>query len=246
MENEQRTYRNFFGDNLKIILAITCVVLAFLLFRQCNANQSIKAESESVREFLQDSIQYYRNEAGQLIAEKTALKGTSNKLKDENHALQILLSKQIDSTRQLTKLVENFKTVEAAGNITAEAEIKDVHIPFPEPVDFTFSRRWSLDTEYYEMKGFTTQIGTTINRLKLGTTISFALGDKKKSFFKTEYLFEATSSNPHVTITGLDGGTFTERRKRLGLSAYVGAGIGQNFSFEPQFGMGLTYTFLYF
>lgn len=245
MENP-RPFKNFFSDNLKIILAITCVALFFLLVWQYNEKTAAQNETESVRDFLSDSLETYQNEHGQLVAEKTALQGTNNKLNDKNQVLQVLLSKQVDSTRQLTKLVENFKTVEAAGNITTETEIKDVYIPFEKPLDFTFSRNWSLTTKHYSISGFTTQIGTTIDRLKIGTTISFALGDKKQSFFKTEYLFEATSSNPHVSITGLDGGTFTERRKRLGLSAYVGAGIGQNFSFEPQVGVGLSYTLVWF
>lgn len=184
MEKAQRKYRNFFSDNLKIILAITCVVLTFLLLRQCNEKTAAQNETESVRDFLSDSLETYQNEYGQLVAEKTALKGNNNKLKNDNHALNILLSKQIDSTRQLTKLVQNFKTVDAAGNITAETEIKDVHIPFDEPLGFTFSRKWSLSTEYYDISGFTTEIGTTIDSLKLGTTISFALGEKNNPFSK--------------------------------------------------------------
>lgn len=241
-----QSYKNFFWDNLKIILGIACVTLFFWLLHQCNQKESAQQEIKSIRGFMTDTISYYESKTGQLIAEKKALQGSNNKLSDNNQVLQVLLSKQIDSTRQLTNLLEGFKTVESAGNITIEAEIKDIKIPFDEPIGFTFSRRWSKKTPHYFVSGFTSEIGTTIDRLKLNTIISFGIGEKKTGFFKNEYLFEATSSNPYVKITGLDGATFSQKRKRLGLSLYAGCGLGRNFTLTPQVGLGFTYTFLYF
>lgn len=241
-----QNYKNFFWSNLQIILGISCVVLFLLLLHQCNEKNNAQEETKSVRAFLSDSVDYYKNKSGQLVAEKTALRSENNKISDRNQVLQVLLSKQIDSTRQLTKLVKNFKTIDAAGNITLETELKDIEIPFEEPLGFNFSRRWSKKTPHYFISGFTSEIGTTIDRLKLNTIISFGIGEKKTGFFQNEYRFEATASNPFVKITGLDGATFSQKRKRLGLSLYAGYGLDRNFALTPQIGVGITYDLLQF
>lgn len=239
MEKAQRKYRNFLGDNLKIILAITCVVLVFLLLRQCANNAHYKETTESAIGYLTDSVSYYKNKAGQLVAHRKAIEG-------ENEALAVLLSKQIDSTRQLSELVENFKKVNTAGNITTITKIDTIEVPYEVPVPYEFEREFSRLTKHYKIGGFVNQSGITIDSLSIPNTLSFVIGKRKTGFFKSEYRIEAVSSNPYVQTTGLDFYSLQVPRKRLGLSLYAGYGLDRNFALTPQIGVGISYDLLQF
>ena len=218
---------------------IVIVILIFLLFRQCNKTAELDKNRESVHNFVNDTIFYYQNELGQEIAEKAALRGDKN-------TLEILLSKQIDSTQQLSKLVEKFRNVDAAGNITTITKIDTIRIPYEVPIDQEFSRNWSKNDKYYSIAGASTEKGTYVNSLAIPNTLSFAIGKKKTGFFKSEYRIEAVNSNPHVKTIGLDSYVLKVPKKRLGLSLYVGYGISDNFTFKPSAGLALTYTLFRF
>lgn len=214
---------------------LTYLIIILLLFgfliHTCNRKNEIKASSESTTAFLNDSVKYYKNKYGQEIAYKKALRG-------ENSTLQVLLSKQIDSTEQLKKLVEKFKNVDAAGNITTITRIDTIHVPYEVPLPYVFEREWEKSEKFYFVSGRSTHFGNTIDKLEVPVPISFAIGDKKIGLFKSEYRFEATSENPYTTITGLDGYTHKSSESILsvglqagygmtsrGLGAYVGAGF---------------------
>ncbi len=77
-------------------------LLLFLLLNNCNRESYNNKSDASVNTFLNDTISYYENELGQEIAEKVSLNGN-------NEALKILLSKQLDSTQQLKRLVKGFR-----------------------------------------------------------------------------------------------------------------------------------------
>lgn len=239
MEKAQRKYRNFLGDNLKIILAITCVVLAFLLFRQCSETKQANREAQSVQNFLNDTIEYYKDETGALVAQKSVLRG-------DEQTLEILLSKKIDSLGQLKRLVEKFKGVESAGNIVQVVRIDTVKIPYEVEVPFEFSRNWSKHDKSYFVKGTSTNTGITIDSLSIPNTLSFAIGGKSTGFWKSEYRIEAVNSNPFIKTTGLDAYSFSQRKKRFGLSIYAGVGISENFTFAPQIGVGFSFDLIRF
>lgn len=228
--------------NIKpIYLYILIAVLIFLLFRQCDKNTELRQSDNSEKEFLNDSISYYKNKLGREVAEKVALKGN-------NSTLEILLSKQIDSTGQLKRLVKEFRNVDAAGNITQEVRIDTVKVPYLEggPTLGNLEYKFGTNTQYYSIFGRTTQEGITIDSLSLPNTLSFAIGKKKTGFFKSEYRIEAVNSNPYISTIGLDAYTFSVPKKRFGISAYVGFGIGQNLTLNPQIGIGISYSLIRF
>ena len=218
---------------------IAIVILAAMLLHTCNRNTHIKESRESEKEFLSDTIQYYKNEIGAEVSEKKALKG-------DKKSLQILLSKQIDSTRQLKQLVKNFRRVDAAGNITSETTIDSIYIPYPESVPVQFRKEWLKEDHYFSISGISTQNGTTIDKIQLPNTLSFAIGKRKTGLFSSEYSIEAVNSNPYIKTTGLDSYTFKVPQKRFGLGLYAGFGILENFTIVPQVGIGLNYFLLRF
>lgn len=99
------------------------LLLVFLLFDGCNKRVAENQSDDSVSGYLNDTISYYENKLGQEVAHRKAINGSKE-------ALELLLSKQIDSTRQLATLVKGFKKVDAAGNITQEFDIDSSFVPY--------------------------------------------------------------------------------------------------------------------
>jgi hypothetical protein len=214
-----------------LIYLIVIIVLAGLLLHICNRKKEIKAEAESISEFLNDSVKYYKNKHGQEVAYKKALQG-------EKAALSVLLSKQIDSTGQLKKLAEKYKRIASAGNITTVTRIDSIGVPYEVPVPFEFERTWEEKNPFYFLSGTANQNGISIDRLEIPNTLSYVIGDKKTGWFSSQYRIEATSSNPFTRIVGLDAYTHKTNESILkigaqagfgytlyGLSPYVGAGV---------------------
>ena len=224
--------------NLTIPLIILSAVLSLLLFRQCDKTKTLKNEKQSVTNFLKDSITFYKNELGQEVANKTALQGDKN-------TLETLLSKQIDSTGQLKRLVAKFRKVDAAGNITQVTKIDTIPIPYEVPVPCDFEREWEKKDKYYSINGFSDQNGITINSLEVPNTLSFAIGKKKKGLFNSEYVIEAVNSNPNIKLAGLDSYSIKVPQKRLGVSLFAGYGLSRD-GICPIAGIGLSYSIFRF
>lgn len=219
---------------------ILIVVFAFTTFQQCQKAENAERNAESVANFLNDSIRYYKNELGQEIAHKSVLQGDYNSLK-------VLLSRQIDSTNQLKDLVDRYKNVLAAANITTETIIEKIEIPYEIPVEMEFTRDFSVSKQYYRITGVSTNNGITLDEIFIPNTQSLAIGELKSKPFKPSQLeISVVNSNPHVKTTGLDSFIYTVRPKRFGVSVCAGFGIGQNLIISPQVGIGVTYDFLQF
>lgn len=134
----------------------------------------------------------------------------------------------------------------AAGNLTTITIIDSIPVPYEVPVPVEFSRNWSKNNKFYSISGTSSQSGLTIDHLEIPNTLSFAIGQKKTGFFKSEYRIEAVNSNPYVKTTGLDAYALQVPQKRLGLSLFLGYGISDNFTFKPSAGVALTYNLFRF
>jgi hypothetical protein len=212
-------------------------ILAFTTFNQCQRANNAEKQTHSVANFLTDSIRYYKNKHGQEIALKSVLQGDKNNL-------EILLSKQIDSTQQLKGLVEKYKKVLSAGNITTVTVIDTIEIPFEKPVEFEFTRDFNAKTDFYSINGISSNTGVKINQIEIPNTLSFVIGEKKIGLFKSDLRIEAVNSNPYIKTTGLDSYIYTQKQKRLGVSLYAGYGINSNLQITPQVGVGVSYSLL--
>ena len=223
----------------KILPYITIVILLFLIFRQCNSVNHKANSLVSTQGFLNDTISYYTNKLGQEVAEKKAISG-------DKQALEILLSKQVDSTSQLNLLVKKFRSIAAAGNITQKSRIDTVEIPYEVPVQLDFAREFSKKSDFFSITGISNQNGVILSEIQISNILSFAIGKKKTGFLKSEYLIEAINSNPYIQTTGLDSYTLDLPTKRLGLSLYAGYGISSELTFQSSAGIALTYTLISF
>lgn len=222
----------------KIWPYVVIIVLLFLLFRSCNRGEASKDSVQSTNDFLADTLRYYDNKIGQEIAIKKAIEG-------DKKALEVLLSKQVDSTQQLKSIVDNFKKIQSAGNISQKIDIDTVFVPYTS-ISESKENLFNKSTPYYSISGKTNNDGLFIDNLTAPNILSFAIGDKKTSWFNSEYRIEAVNSNPYVKTIGLDSYTLKVPRKRLGLSLYVGYGVTSDFQMRPSAGLALTYSLFQF
>ncbi len=221
-----------------IIPYILAVGFLALFLNTCREKKELQREASNNVDFLNDSIRYYKNSLGQEIAVKTALNG-------EKNALEVLLSKQIDSTGQLKRLVSKFRNVDAAGNITTITKIDTIKIGFEVPIPCEFHREWEKASEFYSISGESDQNGITINSLSVPNTLSFAIGKRKKGWFNSEYVIEAVNSNPNITTIGLDSYSLKVPQKRFGISLFAGYGMSSD-GLSPLIGIGVGYNLIEF
>ena len=189
-------------------------------------------------EFLNDTISYYKNELGQEIAQKAALQG-------DKKTLELLLSKQVDSTQQLKRLANNFRKVHGAGNVVSVTRLDSIFIPYS-GLETDPEHDFRLQHRYYEISGRDQVDGIRIDHLKIPNTLSLVVGKKKTGFFSSEFRVEAVNSNPYVRTIGLDHYVLKIPRKRFGLSLYAGYGLSSNFSLEPSMGVAVTWNLIRF
>lgn len=217
---------------IKIAPYVGLIVLGILLFQQCDRTAELKQERKSVETFLNDSVSYYKTKAGKEIAQKKALQGSKQ-------ALEILLSKQVDSTQQLRKLVSKFKSVDVAANIKTITKFDTVHVPYSSNVESVpFQKDFNRQTEHYSISGTVNESGIKFNAPEIYNTLSLAIGKKKTGLFQSEYRVEAVNSNPHVKTTGLDAYTFTDNKGLISLDAQAGYGM-TIYGTSPYAGIGV-------
>lgn len=217
------------NENL-FIPYLAIIILTIFGVTQCQRADNNENNAQNTADFLNDSIRYYKNKYGQEIAEKSVLIGYKN-------TLEILLSKQVDSTGQLKKLVSELKNVKTGGNITQITKIDTVKIPYEVPVPFEFERNFSLTEKHYSISGTSTHQGISLNDIKIPNTISFVVEKNK---------IKVVNSNPYIKTTGVDTYIYSHKQKRFGISAYVGYGLSADFTATPQVGIGLSYQLISF
>lgn len=199
-----------------VLIFIIIGGLVFLNINQCNQLKKVENYRGNNVEFLQDSVKYYKNKYGQEIANKTALKG-------DKKQLSILLSKQIDSTQALSKMVKEFKKVSGAGTIRINTEIDTFYVPFEVPVDCGFLRDAKIKEDYYSLTAEVNEGGLRVTNLTIPNNISFVVGRKRKNIFsKSVFEIDVNNSNPYITTEGVDSYIYEAKVNKWSIGPYIG------------------------
>lgn len=217
----------------KILPYIIMLLLVAINIHTCRRLDRAQDNRDNTVEVLNDKVSHYRNELDQEVATKKALQG-------DKTTLQLLLSNQIDSTQQLRRLVDEFRNIDAGGNVITVTEIDTVLVPYFE------GRKFQSDSENYSLSGEVQDNGVLINSLIIPNTISFAIGRKKTGWFTSEYRVEVVNSNPLIRTTGIDAYSIDVPQKRWGIGLFTGIMVGSDFQPEIGIGLGLTYDFFSF
>lgn len=229
----------FFKDDQKGFnwVYLVAVLFLFLWIRSLGEKNALRNEMNRFSDVMNDKVLTYENELGQLVSSKKALKGSEATLK-------MLLSSAIDNKEQLNSLTESFRKVASVTHIETETRIDTILIPVKidaPPFDVPFSK----NEEFYSLSGNITNSSLTIVGLTIPNTQTIVVGEKKENWFKTETRMEMVNSNPYVNTKSMDGYTHTERKKRFGLSLFVGGGYGPG-GLGAIVGGGLSYSLIQF
>lgn len=216
----------------KHIPYILVVILAILLFRQCERTREAESRSNTTINYLTDSISYYKNKYGQEVAIRSAIYG-------EKRELELLLQ---NTSEQLADLAKRYRKLQAAGEVGQEVRIDTVRVEYEVPVPCDFFWNWTKSVQnQYTISGTADQHGITIDSLLIPNTLSFVVGKEKGKF-----TFSAINSNPLIKTTSLDAYTLDIPQRRFGISVFTGYGLSSNFQLMPILGVGVTYDLFQF
>ena len=223
----------------KIWGAIVLVVIAMFIFSvyQCNERQELEVEKQNTSEYFESQIETYKDKLDREVSTRKSLVGDKDQL-------EVLLSKQVDSTEQFKYLAKKYKKIKAAGTVKTETVIKEVPVPFDRPLDLDFTRKFDVKHEYYSITGKVNNTGLNINDITIPNRFTFVMGKRKNGFLKpNSYSIDIQNSNPLITTKEADSYIFTPDLKRWTLGPYVGYDL---FTGNISGGVSLQYGFIRF
>jgi hypothetical protein len=194
------------------------VVFAVLFFNQCRLSTEKEKINKNNQLALLDSISYYENELGKEVAEKKAFKGSASEL-------ELILEQKKDSNEQLRVALKKWKRLKSVTTTETITKIDSVKVPFEVKIPCDFERNFKKEDPFYTIAGKVNETGLKFDEISFPNTQTLVVGDKKTSFFKTEFRMEVTNSNPYIKTTSIDNFTFIEKEKRFGLGFSFGFGI---------------------
>jgi hypothetical protein len=215
------------------------IVISLLYFDSCSSDSFDKANQKQNDKAIKDSIQYYKNELGQEVAEKLAFKGDKDQLK------RVLELKESENS-QLKESLKKWKKIASATKVKTVTEIKEVPVPFKDTIAFEFERTFEKVDKFYSIFGSVNQKGINFSSISFPNTQTIVTGQKKVSFLKTEYRFEITNSNPYMKTVQADSYNFVERNKRFGFGIIGGYGLSSNLNTSFYIGVGFSYDLFKF
>jgi len=237
-------------------------VISFLLFRSCQRNGALVAESkrnqlinEQNQRALTDTVRYLQNKAGDIEAIKTSFVSKLSDLEKLNADLYNEVRKEIGNVKSLIKaqagidrgtLTLSNDLIKYPDNITYGLRFKDVYSDS--------SLTWTLRGEsMFKLQNNTIFPGTTKimeNQIRVGLVMGFKENKDNFEVF-------ARSSSPLVTFNDLDGTIIIPKKpditcpappkkKRFGIGPSIGYGLSQDLRLTPFVGVSVNWNLIEF
>lgn len=210
-----------------ILPYIGMIILALLLFRQCESQQEESNRYQDNMEALHSEVKTITLKNGQLASEKKLLSVTNDELQKQvwirDDSILVLLEKLKNPV-----VVIRWKT---------EYKIPPGYVPFEEPVPFDFSRTFSKLDPWYSLSGTVTQNGVTFDSIRIPNIQRLVVAYKKG-----KPVVRVSNSNPYIQVQEMEGQVIEIKRKRWGVGPFVGA----NYLLNPTFGVGVHYDLFQF
>lgn len=243
----------FDAKNQRFLLLVGLVLTIFFGFQQCEAKKEYKAEVQKQKnniEALNDSVRYYRNEAGELTARKRALETDKEQLKTLNEDLHEELKKEQDRVEYLSEINAELKTDSTRADTTNTVQVGNEHWRFDWNLTRTGQDWRRVLTGYTEFNIDST--GTPYNPnteiLKDLIRLKFITGIKKSNGYKEIFL---RSTYPNLEIKDIEGAIIRDEFReqsnpsRFGIGLSVGSGYTPD-GFQPFVGATLNYNLIQF
>lgn len=218
-----------------LIYIIALFVFAALYFNACTNNIAIKKSMKENSKVFNDSLEYFKNSIGLITAQKLAHQGSERELKN-------IISAKSDSLGILKTAIKGFKKIASAAKVETETKIDTVRIPFKVEIPCEFTREFEKKDKYFSIFGNINQSGINFNSITIPNTQAIVLGQKKTGFFKDEFRFEVTNSNPHINVIQADAYSVQYPKKRFGVGIFGGVDLLGNLTF----GLGVNYSVIRF
>lgn len=248
----------FFKENWFTLLLLLVVTL--LILRDCNRVGKKIDPNQAAYEYLQDSVKFFKNKAGEATAQLNLLVLDNEKQleqiesKDKRIAeLKYAYNKVKKDLKAKDKILnitlielENFQSgkmdtvyVVKSDTIFVDGEAFIIHPQYK----FSTGDEWHLlegvvgekpENSYYNLS-IKEKLELSYVRKSLGF-----LGMKG-----TEYQLQAVSLNPYTTSIDLNGFSINEKVKRFHVGAFAGYGV-TNQGLSPNISIGLMYSIFSF
>ncbi|WP_271407317.1 hypothetical protein [Tenacibaculum soleae] len=193
------------------------ILLSAVLLHQCSLTAQLKSTTELNTAAALDSVKYYKNKLGQVVAEKQTYKGTATQLKQ-------LFEAEQQKSNQFKAASKKWRKLYSAAKIELQFKLDSIDVPFTVPVPYNFTRDFLKETKDYTIKGIANQNGLNID-FRAKATITPFTGIKPTGLFAREHRTEITSSNDNIQITDFENFNFVEKPKRWGVGLSFGFGF---------------------
>lgn len=213
-------------------MALGALIAVFVLQR-CDGGGA--PDQSLTEQLLQDSIQYFQNKHGELVAQNITLQAERAEL----------LALQTDHTDLIATLQ---RTVRDQGKKLKDATVVETNTDLQLPFDLFFQGTGGRDTVVDTLILFANPyanvkvVHDTV-ALSMVDTLTFWHNYEREGLFKKGALtVYAKNANPYITLKGLKSyAVIDPKPRRIGLGALAGYGISTDLKPRPYIGAGLYY-----
>ena len=212
-------YLHKLWNKFKIHIIYILIILLLISFLNASVSKCSNVSNEYKHniEALNDTIKYYQDKNGNLVATKLAFESDINTLKLLNRTLY----DQIDSLKLRPKNVSQIVYVNGSIDNPKKATIYKV---LYDTINRGFNKEFNFNNEYRLLEGNVNYkndtLGININKDIVNFDYTIAIDKNSKIYIK--------STNPYVKYNEISGFTLpNERQKRWSLDAFG------NFSYSP-------------
>lgn len=189
---------------------------------------------------LTDSVSYYRNSAGKLVAEKTALMVDVNELNKYNSELY-------EKIKEFGKKPKDFIGAVSFDGDVVSPERDTVYILDEAEQSFGVDKDFAFNDEWRDLEGVVgyhqDTLGLKITKDVVRFNYTVGIDKDNKVYIK--------SDNPYVMVNEIEGFTvptaMKEKQKRWGVGPQVGVGLDvTRGKLSPTIGIGVQYNLFKF
>jgi len=177
-------------------------VALFFLVDTCNQNAKLYDEAVAYHNYVEDTVKYYKDKEGELVAYNEALKISESTLLEMNENLAEDLKKA------------KIKNVESVTRVVTHTLIDSVFIPFDSIVSCdSLNSSFRAFDQYYVLAGRVNPFGVHVDSLWLPNKQVIVTGEKKNGFLKPKsYVVTIKNDNPYVSTHAIGNYTITPKK----------------------------------
>lgn len=223
----------------KFVQIVIIIVLVVISLKQYSTNKDFEEKLKLNNEARKDTIEYYTNKLGQIVAEKKAFQTTIKEM-------DILIDDILHENEQLSNQIKDFKKPTSASSNTTKVSVENVDVKFANPIPYSFDREFQKTTDNYNLYGKVNQFGIYDFRFLATNNQTLVTGIKKTGLFSTDFTSELINSNPIFLTSDMTNIDFTENQNRFSIAVFGGYVLPPNLKPTFAVGIGVSYHLIQF